>query len=733
MIKGKRCISVILSAAMIGTFFSGCGLADKMTEKMSSVLTDAVDVTETISKKSKWINSDIVGAVTEDTNVSEKDDFSTAINKEWILSMKDKAEEEGSVSRIENNIAVVLRKKQDLINQAVSGDEFEPNKVGMNEQDYEHLCDIFSSFTNMAADWEQRDEEGTEPLRKYISEIESVDSVDKMNQYLCNKDGQMVSDIYILPFGVTTPLDETEGYTVAITSSFQDSTASQSGTNNGTQMVYVMETVTNILQDMGYSSAEAKKIVQRCWQMESALSECTAMDQLSGSADVEDQLNNKYTKEDLKQLAGDYPLFDILKTYGMDNSDQYTVYEPVYVEGVAKLYNAKNLEKIKSYYIVHTILEAMPLLSREYYDQYMEYFAASAGSDEEEETDDTNQNLEKPEDEPGLSKEEEILQSLVTGYMNDVMEEMYITNYCSTEQKEYLQNIIQDAIEAYEKMLSSEDWMSAETMQKAIEKLRYITPRVLYPDRLDGYKQLQMDAENLVDAAAELNAYYLKKDAEKVNTKTDKTEWDLRASPTTEVNAYYNPAENSIIILAGITANKELFDINASYEENLGHIGFIIGHEISHAFDTQGYLYDKDGNQKMWWTKQDEQKFQAKAGKLADYFSTFSVFRGTSANVNGDNVKAEAIADMGGIKCMLAIGKQQSEFDYQKFFRAYAQTFAAVRPLMTELMTESEDEHPLPFLRTNVTVQQFEEFYEAFDIQPGDGMYLAPEKRVAVW
>lgn len=732
MTKGKRCISVIVSTAMIGTLFTGCGLADKMTDKMTSMITDSVDVTETISKKSKWINSDIAGAVTEDTNVSEKDDFSTAVNKEWLLSMKDKAEKEGSVSRIENNIAVVIQQKQDLIKRAVSGEEFEPNKVGMNEQDYEHLCEIFSSFTNMAADWEQRNAEGTEPLRKYISEIESVDSIDGMNQYLCNKDGQMFSDIYLLPFEVTPPLDETDGYTVAVTSSFAVSTASETE-SDGAQMVYVMETVTDILQDMGYSSAEAKKIVKRCWQMENSLSECTAMEEMSGSADIEDQLNNRYTKEDLKELAGDYPLFDILETYGLDNSDQYTVYEPVYVEGVAKLYSEKNLEKIKSYYIVNTILQAMPLLSRDYYDQYMEYFSSSASSDEEEETDDTEQDPEKPDDESVLSKEDEILQGFVTGYMNDVLEEMYITNYCSTEQKEYLQDVIQDAIGVYEKMLGSEEWMSAETMQKAIEKLKYITPRVLYPDRLNGYEQLQLDAENLVDAVAELNTYYLKKDAEKVNTKTDKTEWDLRARPTTEVNAYYNPSDNSIIILAGITANKELFDINASYEENLGHIGFIIGHEISHAFDTQGYQYDKDGNQKMWWTKQDEQKFQAKAGKLADYFSTFSSLRGSSSNVDGDKVKAEAIADMGGAKCMIALGKQQSDFDYQKFFRAYAQTFAAVRSLMMEMMAQNEDEHPLPFLRTNVTVQQFEEFYEAFDIQPGDGMYLAPEKRVAVW
>lgn len=734
MMKAKRCISVIVSAVLTGTLLTGCS----MTDKLMSMVEDNVDITATISKNSKWLNSDILGAVTEDTQVSEKDDFSTAVNKDWILSMQDKVQKQDNVSRLDNNNEVITEQKQKLLKTAAAGEDFGENQIGMDEKDYKHISEIFTRFTEMASDWEERNQEGAKPLEKYIKEISEIDSLEKMSSYLCNEDGSFFSQSYLIPFGVTAPLDDSGKYTVAITSSFDTSLQANSDVNTSLQEVYIMEMVTDVLKELGYSAGDAKKIVKRCWQLETALSECTASEALSGNVnDVEAVFNNKYTKDEIKDLAGDYPLVDTLKTYNYDNAAQYVVYEPLYVEGVAKIYKEKNLEKLKSYYIVHTILDAMPLLTREYYDQYMTWSTGAENQNQDEDQDDTTEIPDQdPESEQeksleNLPEEDQILQRTVMTYMNEIFEEMYVANYCSTEEKVYLQNIIKDAIRVYEKMLGNEDWLTEGTQQKAIEKLNNITTHVLYPNEMNGYEGMELDGDNLLDAVAQLNVYSKKKDAEKIDTKVNKADWNLAEMPTTVVNAYYN-SDNSIIILAGVAADKESFDVNASYEENLGHIGFIIGHEISHAFDTNGYQYDKDGNINKWWTEQDEQKFQARAGRLAEYFSTFACMRDGN-NVNGDMVEGEAIADMGGVKCMLALGKEQPDFDYQKFFRAYAQTFAASRKLSKELLLVTKDSHPLAFLRTNVTVQQFEEFYEAFDIQPGDGMYLAPEKRVAVW
>lgn len=737
MTKGKRCISIIVSAVLTGTLFTGCG----MTDKLMDMVEENLDVTATISKNSKWLNSDILGAVTENTQVSEKDDFATAVNKDWILSMQDKVEKQDNVSRLENNNDVITEQKQKLLKTAVAGEEFSENQIGMDEKDYKHISEIFIRFTELASDWEERNQEGAKPLEKYIEKIASIDSLEKMNDYLCNEDGSFFSQSYLIPFDVTEPLDESSEYTVAIGSSFDTSLQEASNINTDVQEVYIMEMVTDVLKELGYSAGDAEKIVKRCWQLEIALSECTAAEELSENAnDAEKVFNNQYTKDEIKELAGDYPLVDTLKTYNYDTAGQYVVYEPLYVEGVAKLYKEKNLEKLKSYYIVHTILDAMPLLSREYYDQYMTCFTGAESQTQDEDQDDktgTPDQTPNPEQDQeksleDLPEEDKILQRTVMTYMNEIFEEMYVANYCSTEEKVYLQNIIRDAIKVYEKMLENEEWMSESTQQKAIEKLNNITTRVLYPDKLNGYEGMELDTDSLLDAVAQLNVYNKKEAAEKIGTEKNKTLWNLAEMPTTTVNAYYD-FNNSIIILAGVAADKELFDVKASYEENLGHLGFIIGHEISHAFDTNGYQYDKDGNMNKWWTEQDEQKFQARAGKLAEYFSAFPYLRDGGNNVNGDKIQSEAIADMGGVKCMLALGKEQPEFDYQAFFRAYAQTFATSRKLSKELLVVSQDSHPLPFLRTNATVQQFDEFYKAFDIQPGDGMYLAPEKRVAVW
>lgn len=736
MKTGKRGICVALSITMITTLLAGCSHLDEMYEKAAEYM----ETDQTISKDSKWVNSDLVGVMKKDTVVSEKDDFAAAVNKDWILSVEDQVEKakSGSVSVVEDNEDVVIQQKKALLDTAIAGNGFAENKVGMNPADYDHMSDEFTKIVSTFADWDARNQAGVKPLEKYLSAIEAINSLDQMSEYLCNRDGELLSNAYLIPFIVDTSLNENENrYFVTLTSRYEDSL--DAGEESGSLFQnYVMDIVSGILKQAGYSSSEAEKIVKQCWQTEMALSEHTAYSEIMENVTSEDELkrqfNHEYTAQELEKLAGTYPIMDILKTYDYDQSEKYVVYEPDYVREVAKFYQEKNLDKIKSYYIVHTVLSALPLLTRDDYDQYEEYFMNV--TDDQKDAQNKNDDEEEKKEEESLnhlSKEDKILQTFTTNYINEIFEEMYVTNYCSAEQKEYIENLIQEAIKEYENILENEEWMSEETKQKAIEKLNAITVRVLYPDELDDCNDLQVEAGNLTDIAAKINVYKRKKEADKINEKVDKKVWNLNLMPTTTVNAYYSQTDNSVIILSGIVANRELLDMNVSDEENMAHLGYIIGHEISHAFDTSGYLYDKDGNETKWWTDQDEEVFQERVRRLANYYSSFKYFRNATENVNGERIQGEAIADMGGVKCMLAIGRQKEDFDYQKFFRAFARTWATCRKYSVEMQMVSQDDHPLPFLRINVTLQQFEEFYKAFDIQPGDGMYLAPEKRIAVW
>ena len=154
-------------------------------------------------------------------------------------------------------------------------------------------------------------------------------------------------------------------------------------------------------------------------------------------------------------------------------------------------------------------------------------------------------------------------------------------------------------------------------------------------------------------------------------------------------------------------------------------------HEISHAFDSSGSQYDKDGNLNNWWTDEDRKAFEEKTAKVAAYFSTIEAVPG--GYVNGEMTVGEAVADLGGMAVMLEAASHIDGFDYDAFFRNNA---AVWKKQMSDELARSKlltDVHPPGHVRTNANIQQFDEFYETYDVKPGDGMYLAPENRLSVW
>ena len=174
-----------------------------------------------------------------------------------------------------------------------------------------------------------------------------------------------------------------------------------------------------------------------------------------------------------------------------------------------------------------------------------------------------------------------------------------------------------------------------------------------------------------------------------------------------------------------------MYSPDYSYEENLGAIGSIIAHELSHAFDSSGALYDEKGNYNSWWLQADYARFEALAEKVADRYSRIEVIEGYF--VNGDYTLDENIADLGAIACVIDTAKKHEDFDFKKMFISYAYSWAEIisdKNLTTTLVT---DEHSPAKVRVNGVLQNFEEFYQTFDINEGDGMYLPPEERVHIW
>ena len=248
-----------------------------------------------------------------------------------------------------------------------------------------------------------------------------------------------------------------------------------------------------------------------------------------------------------------------------------------------------------------------------------------------------------------------------------------------------------------------------------------------YPDKWQDYTTLSLDGLNYRECCQRISAFDDAQNAAKTNQPVERGYWDMN---TLDANAFYNPQDNSINILLGILGG-DFYRDGMSDEELLGGIGAVIGHEISHAFDTSGAQFDANGSMTNWWSEADYATFRDRAARLIEYYDTINPFGRHHAD--GTTVQTEAIADITGLKCMLALAKDKPDFDYEAFFTQFARIWRRLASIQSEYILLNYDKHPLGYLRTNVSVQQFKEFMDAFSVQPGDKMYLAPEDRISVW
>ena len=177
---------------------------------------------------------------------------------------------------------------------------------------------------------------------------------------------------------------------------------------------------------------------------------------------------------------------------------------------------------------------------------------------------------------------------------------------------------------------------------------------------------------------------------------------------------------------------EPFYSSDMSTEELYASIGaFWIGHEVSHAFDSTGAQFDAEGKFRDWWTKEDKEEFNNRLRKMDDYLDTIIAFG--DKHFIGANIDTEMAADITGVQCALRMAKKVENFDYDKYFTKYAQMNVSIGVYSNELYMLLQDEHPLDYSRTNVPVQQFEEFYKTYGVKEGDNMYLAPEDRILIW
>lgn len=321
--------------------------------------------------------------------------------------------------------------------------------------------------------------------------------------------------------------------------------------------------------------------------------------------------------------------------------------------------------------------------------------------------------------------------------LGDALGQMFVAERFPPAAKAKAQKLVDDVESALGARLLQLDWMSAPTQQAALAKLDAIRDFIGYPDSWRDYKGLALKSSDLVGNRTAAQGWELARLMARIGGPVDKTEWRMSA-PT--VNAFYSGAVNSINFPAGIL-QPPFFSAEWDDAANLGAIGAVIGHEITHGFDDRGRQFDARGNLRDWWQKEDADRYKERAQKVVEQFDAFTVAPGV--HVNGRLTLGENIADLGGLAIAYSAlqraqaGRPGKSIDgwtpEQRFFLAYARVWRRLmRPEALVNMVRTNPHSPATF-RVNGPLSNLEEFAKAFGCRSGDPMVNAPEKRARIW
>jgi putative endopeptidase len=327
--------------------------------------------------------------------------------------------------------------------------------------------------------------------------------------------------------------------------------------------------------------------------------------------------------------------------------------------------------------------------------------------------------------------------ALAEGAMGEAVGRLYVEEHFPPIAKVRMDVLVANLVAAYRDSISALEWMSEETRARALDKLGRFTPKIGYPAVWRDYTKLEISADDLVGNVRASSAFEFDRELGKIGKPVDRDEWFM--TPQT-VNAYYNPGMNEIVFPAAIL-QPPFFDPDRDDAENYGGIGAVIGHEIGHGFDDQGSQFDGEGRLENWWTEADRAAFEERTKALIAQYDEL-VPDGLTDHVNGALTIGENIGDLGGLTIghrayLISLEGQDvpTKDDLtgtQRLFLSWAYAWRTKRRKELAQQLLATDPHSPPEFRANIA-RNLDEFHGAFDVQPGDGLWLDPEDRVRIW
>ena len=436
---------------------------------------------------------------------------------------------------------------------------------------------------------------------------------------------------------------------------------------------------------------------------------------------------NKLSKKKYLEKFKNFYLDHYLNVLNID--PEYIIFDDInFYQKIETILQHKNLDLWKEYLIFCLISSMSPYLSFYYDKKYFIFYGKIL----------SGQKKPKPLNEK--------ITNTVNLYLEESIGTLFVEKYFNEESKKYVENMIQEFKKVLKTMILNLKWMNKETKKKAIQKLIHIDYKIGYPcnSTLKNYNQLEITSESYGKNILSCKHFDFSFDIKELDKKVNKKKWHM--GPQT-INAYYNPTCNEIVFPAAIL-QPPFFSIDHSEAQNYGGIGSIIGHEITHAFDDQGSLFDHVGNLHNWWKLEDKKKFMKESEKMKLQFENYKL---SNMKINGKLTLGENIADYGGIKIALKALIQKNnnivkekrnineikEFkDFttiQKFFIYYANIWKCLytKEYLTQLI--NSDPHPPNILRVNGPLSILNEFHDSFDINENNELFINKKKRCSIW
>ncbi|MDU8886734.1 M13 family metallopeptidase [Yeosuana sp. MJ-SS3] len=657
-----------------------------------------------------WMNQDI----------SPKEDFYTYVNGKWLDSTKIPEDRPRWGSFDE------LRQKTDedilsILNSAMS-DNKDLNKINvLPGSDQGKAIQLFQTIMDTVG----RNEQDIEPVKSYLTKIKAIENIDDLQHYLIEMEPKGGAGFFDFSVGPDTKNSDINAAFLGASGlglPDRDYYVKNDEDSKEKREKYVGH-ITRMLQFLGESETSANAQANQILAFETQLAE-PQMDKVD-RRDARKRYNPR-SIDDLQKMVSVIDWKNYFKGIGVKELDTIIVSEVKYMDALQNILAQNNVSDWKAYLKWTAFNRASPLLSTEIEKANWDFYSKELQGSIEQ----------RPQDERAIQT--------LNGTIGEALGKLYVDQKFPPEAKVRAEKMIQNVIKAFQNRIQVLPWMTDETKEKATEKLLALKVKIAYPDpdKWEDYSKLEVKGvenggsyiQNMINA----NIWSHNKQLEDLGNPVDKTKWII---PPQTVNAGYLPPYNEIIFPAAIL-QPPFFNFNADDAVNYGAIGAGIGHEISHAFDDSGSRYDKDGNLNNWWTDEDLEQFEALGKELADQYSELEVL--PDVFINGPFTLGENIGDLGGINAaydalMLNYEETGRPEDIdgltaeQRFFISWGtiwRTKIRDDALINQIKT---DPHSPGIYRAVQPLLNMDAFYDAFNVQEGDKLYLEPDKRVKIW